>query len=337
MFKQQYYTTLRRKPDIGTFNPKALNQPLFQKHLTRKSTYDELANLSNQAETLRVQNQQLKEKMEKYIQENAENPFCQYKKYQVDLSKKIAEREKELKDFAEHFEKFRTSTDPTFVEVDASSVRMPSYDPITVSLLISNEQKKFFLSKDIKEQNEALKALIAKQQDSLNLLNGRLKVFNQMQAENSIKMAIRSLMNGELPSRLAEIIPTQYIELKTQHKLLSDNLAVLTKKRREAQKVFINKKLRNREKRLCNRSATKIQRIYRGFRVRNALRNQKKCALLIQRIVRRFLARLHFKKILRQREEEEEEEDNIESIVRMRQKRVRVTFETPKRRIIRKK
>ena len=112
---------------------------------------------------------------------------------------------------------------------------------------------------------------------------------------------------------------------------------MLTKKRREAQKVFINKKLRNREKRLCNRSATKIQRIYRGFRVRNALRNQKKCALLIQRIVRRFLARLHFKKILRQREEEEEEEDNIESIVRMRQKRVRVTFETPKRRIIRKK
>ncbi|OHT02188.1 IQ calmodulin-binding motif family protein [Tritrichomonas foetus] len=299
----------QRPTDIGTFNPAALEQPIFQKHLARNSAYEELAQLSNMAENLQKSNVDLRNKLNKYIEEESTNPFCQYKKYALSLSKQISQRETELNDFSEHFRKFRESTDPTFVEINASYVRTPNYDPITVSLLVSNKQKKFFNSKDIKEQNEALKYLISKQKEHIAILNGRLKVFNQFQSENSIKTALESLKRGGIPGSLAGVIPTLSVELRAKHKMLSNELSTIVQKRREVHLKLIEKKLMKRELRNLNRNAVIIQRIFRGYILRKKLMVMQKSAKIIQTAVRGFLARFNYKQILQKRKEEEENEE----------------------------
>ena len=60
MRNQNFWTTDRKSAELGTFNPAALDQAIFQNHLTRNATYEELANLSNYAEELRKQNSIMK-------------------------------------------------------------------------------------------------------------------------------------------------------------------------------------------------------------------------------------------------------------------------------------
>lgn len=325
MRKQNFWTTDRKSADLGTFNPAALDQSIFQNHLTRNSTYEELAKLSNYAEELRKQNTIMKEKLDNAVYDEpfaSGNPFIQFKHFLLSYEKRLAEREAELKDFSSHFSEFRTSSSPTFVQVGASGLRKPGFDPITLSLIVSNEQKKFFKSNDIKDQNEGLRILISKQRESIALIEGRLKMFNQFQAVESIKGTMQSLEQGTLPNSIMISAPSHSHELRTKQRLLSNELSYLVKKRRVIQNERISKKLKRRENKCMNKNAVLIQRFVRGFLLRRRLDKEHKCALKIQRIFRGFIARYKFKLIIeeirkKESEYEYDEENNNEMVPAM--------------------
>lgn len=313
MRKQNFWTIDRKQADLGTFNPAALDQSIFQNHLTRNATYEELAKLSNFAEELQKQNAIMKEKLDNAVYDESvlnENAFLQFKHFLSSFEQRLSQRETELKDFSAHFSQFRTSSAPTFVQVGASGLRRPGFDPITLSLIVSNEQKKFFNSNDIKDQNEGLRILIAKQRESISLIEGRLKMFNQYQAVESIKGTMKSLEQGTIPGSLTSSAPTHSHELRTKQKLLTHELSYLVKKRRVIQEERVKKKLKRRENKLLFRNAVLIQRFIRGFLLRKRLALEHQCALKIQRIARGFIARYKFKLIIKKIKKEEEEEIN---------------------------
>lgn len=329
MNNHQFWTTDQKPSDIGTFNPEALNQPIFQTHPKQSTIYDEIAKLSNYAEELQQKNLQLKEQCETYLNTPIHNSFVDYKIYETKLAGRIAEREAELDDFYKHFSDFRTSSTPTYVQVGASSSRSATFDPIKLSLIVSNDQKTFFKSGDIKDQNENLRLLITKQKESIDLLESRLRVFHNFQQTETIKGALQALSRGMTPGMLSNVAPTHILELRAKHKMLSNELNKLVKKRRSIQQHRIQKKLKRREMRLFNKSATLIQRFYRGYSLRKQLEIEHRSAKKIQICFRAYIARYKYHKILeeiRQREEDEEEDTVDQPEINQNHRQRDVTF-----------
>ena len=308
---------------IGTMNPEAFKLPAL-KVKQKSSTYDQLSKLSLQADNLRKEILGAQAQLSDTINSDKPTPFCTFKKWLIDFEERTQQREKELSIFAKHLTNFRTSTDPTFVEVDAADEKMPNFDPVSYSLLVSNQQRTFFSKDDIIQQNNELKILICEQQEAISNLRSRLKLFEDFQNQNVIKNTIQSLKEGSMPMALAGAAPTRATELRQKQKLLSKELTALVKKRKELLKIHKAEKTEMRHQRMLNAKAVIIQKVWRGYMGRQYMKKMHNAAVKIQKVVRGFLIRYQQKAAMeemvleelrvanrnnKRKEEEEEEED----------------------------
>ena len=307
---------------IGTLNPEAFKLPALRVK-QRASTYDQLAQLSLKADNLRKEILGAQAQLNDTINSDKPTPFCTFKKWLNDFEDRTQQREKELSIFAKHLTNFRTSTDPTFVEVDAADEKMPNFDPVSYSLLVSNQQRTFFSKDDIIQQNNELKILICEQQEAIANLRSRLKLFEDFQNQNVIKNTIQSLKEGSMPMALAGAAPTRATELRQKQKFLSKELTALVKKRKELLKIHKAEKTEMRHQRMLNAKAVLIQKVFRGYMGRLYMQKLNKAAVKIQKVVRGFLIRYQQKAAMEEmvqeeqrianknksKEEEDEEED----------------------------
>lgn len=297
------FNKLSDPKNLGTLNPESFALPAFHKK-RQLSPFDEIAELSKIADELKEQNEELKARLQAQVNQDELNAFQQFQKYQMDINSRMAERESEIDDLASFFNSFRTSRDPTFVEVNASNVRKTKYDTITASLLVSNDQRSFFTTNDLQKLNNELKSLIVAQRESLKSLNGRLKVFEEFQSEVYIKKAIESLKNGNRPAFLTGETPTLKRELEAKQRVLSNELQKLVNIRKEALKPERLEKRRLRNGRRMNAAATKIQRVFRGYVDRKAVKQMREAGLKITNVARGYLARMEYYRILDEMERE---------------------------------
>ncbi|EAY14391.1 IQ calmodulin-binding motif family protein [Trichomonas vaginalis G3] len=275
---------------IGTMNPEALKLPALQ-NKKKPHPYEKFADLALQIDNIVKQIDEEQEKIDNMLASDKPTPFCTFKKWLLDFEERIKERDNELNIFSKHLTSFREKVDPTFVEVDSANEKTPSYDTISYSLLVSNEQRNFFSKQDIVHQNNELKILIHEQQEAISNLRSRLKIFEDFQNKNAIKHTIASLKQGTTPMALAGAAPTRANELRAKQKILSAELVALVKKRVELLKKHNEDRYMARHEKLLNQKALTIQRIWRGYLARKEIKHLNQCAVLIQKHVRGWLVR----------------------------------------------
>ena len=168
-----------RVSDIGTVNPVVLDCPLFQ-YRSLNPTFDEVSDLSTRASELKSEIIRLKSELESLTTSEPQTKYTKFKKAEMDFAKKLDEREAELENFAKFLNVYRIDSNPTFVEIEAlqSQRNRPMFDAINASLLVSNPQRSFFRRNDIEFQNEELKGIIGEQEQTLRVLEARLKLFS---------------------------------------------------------------------------------------------------------------------------------------------------------------
>ena len=275
---------------VGTMNPNALSRPLLQRKTVHKS-YEQFSQLSEQLEQVKNENAVLQAQLDSMLNAEKPTPFCQFKKWEIDFQDRLKEREKELQAFSRYIDTFRTQSQPTFVRVDAANVRRPDFDSICVSLLVSNPEKYFFNKDDLVQINQQLTILIDQQADALKLLSARLNLFTQFQSRFAIQTTINSLRNNEAPSALFAEAPTRALELKTKRKMLSAELAVLIKARRELVAEKMEKRMKKRRKRNRIKMSIKINSVIRGYLARQKMKKLHQAAVKIQKVWRGYIQR----------------------------------------------
>lgn len=279
------------KMTLGTLNPHALNNPLFQKS-TNNSVYDEVIELSMRAEQLKSENEMLKAQLNEIINEPNANAFCQFEKWQQQFQQLLAKRDNQLEEFRKHVMSFRESTNPSFIEVMSKKTSPIQFDTISYTLLVSNPQRGWFSSDDISKQNYDLKDLIRTQENTIKVLNARLALFDQFKNKTQAKETINSLLNGEIPTPMQAAAPTRSVELRTTKKLMSSHLKELVDERKKIMAPKLEKKMQKRNERAQGQMAVKIQKIVRGFLARLQLKRMHKAAVTIQSFWRGCLVRL---------------------------------------------
>jgi hypothetical protein len=281
----------------GTLNPVALDQPIFQRKTIRRS-YDQIAHLTQELDAIKTSYNSLKKRLDEGLKAPKPTPFYHFKKWLFEFETRLREREFELSAFSKYIDSFRHKPNPTFVEVDASRVKRPRFDTVTVSLLVSNPQRYAFSTPDLKRQNHELEQLIKEQSSALDIVKARLALFAKFQHNRAAETVRACLEAGIVPKALGGEAPTQALELKTKRKMLSATLAELVAERRGLIAVKVKKRMKLRRHRLRMRMSVKIQSAARGFLVRIRMKQMKKAAVQIQRVYRGFRVRWHQKKAM---------------------------------------
>ena len=211
-----------------------------------------MSNLTIKFQKLKNEQKAINAELSEIIEQSS-NPFATYKKWLTSLEARFHERESEIHDFKHHLTNYRSSPDPTFVEISASKKRKPQYDAVTVSLLISNRERSFFNLEDIKQQNDELRLLIEQQKETLNLIKTRLKLFGQYERNQSISKVVESLKQGQAPLVLGSDAPSRVLELQTKQRHLSAELKSVVEKRKILTNQRLQKKLLLRKEREKNK------------------------------------------------------------------------------------
>ena len=274
----------------GSLNSPPLSKRNGDKKAVSRS-YDEIAELSGQLDALKKEYGELEEALDSMINSETLTPFCQFKKWEMELNQRLSEREAELSAFSKYLGSFRKEPDPTFVEVDAAKMKEPRFDSITASLLVANPERTFFNNGDLAERNNELHTLILQQGETLNLLKSRLMLFTKYQHANSAAAAVESLKKGEIPMALLGSAPTKSAELKTKKKVLAGELASLIEVRKELMAAKWQKRLEVRKYKHTIRMAIVIQRVFRGYLVRLRMKTMKEAATKIQSAWRGYFVR----------------------------------------------
>jgi hypothetical protein len=274
---------------IGTLNPKAFGLPVFQ-HRHSTSAVGQIASLTARADELKKSNQGWHDQLRERIQRSTLTVYERFLRSQMMLSERIAKREAELEDLASYFDSFRTSADPTFVEVSAA--RKTRYDSLVATLLVSNRQRSFFSNTDLVTVNSELTALIVRQRQQLQDLAANLKVFEDFDTQVYIPYAIQTLRKGDRPFRSGTPAPTKLAELLAKKKTLQGELSKLVNTRKELLKPEQTRKMKRRHAILMNAKATLIQSRWRGYCARKYIRRMKAAALKLTSVARGFLVRL---------------------------------------------
>lgn len=262
--KTRHFTP--RVSDIGTVNPVVLDCPLFQ-YRSLNPTFDEVSDLSTRASELKSEIIRLKSELESLTTSEPQTKYTKFKKAEMDFAKKLDEREAELENFAKFLNVYRIDSNPTFVEIEAlqSQRNRPMFDAINASLLVSNPQRSFFRRNDIEFQNEELKGIIGEQEQTLRVLEARLKLFSSYQSANTPQFTVDSLRRGMTPTILGSRTPTQVDEITAKHKALSNELASLVRERNSLkQKRIAAKLVRRRRRERVRRAMTGHESIRSG-------------------------------------------------------------------------
>lgn len=262
--KTRHFTP--RVSDIGTVNPVVLDCPMFQ-YRSLNPTFDEVSDLSTRASELRSEIIRLKSELESLTTSEPQTKYTKFKKAEMDFAKKLDEREAELENFAKFLNVYRVDSNPTFVEIEAlqSQRNRPIFDAINASLLVSNPQRSFFRRNDIEFQNEELKGIIGEQEQTLRVLEARLKLFSSYQSANTPQFTVDSLRRGMTPTILGSRTPTQVDEITAKHKALSNELASLVRERNSLkQKRIAAKLVRRRRRERVRRAMTGHESIRSG-------------------------------------------------------------------------
>jgi hypothetical protein len=240
--------------DIGTLNPEALSSPVLVRPSVR-AQFDTVASLSATIAALKADHDSLQTNLSQLINSDEQTRFTKFKKDEIEFSRKLAKREAEIEEFGRFLDRYRMNARPTFVEVDASAIgksRKTTYDLISASLLVSNDQRGFFTKGDIERQNHELRSLIDQQEETLRLLDARLKLFNSFQQAHTAEHTLNSLRRGYPPLSLASEAPTISTELRTKLNVLANELAQLVSERKELTDRRIAEKLKLRKRRLSS-------------------------------------------------------------------------------------
>lgn len=259
--------SINRTGTLGSFT---LTQNLPKKN--NRNIYLEISKLSTEYEKLKNENEILQQELYDSIMESR-NPYCQMKKTLLEFSAKLTEREKEVEHIKKFLEQSKT-TDPTFVEVSLNQDREASFDLVATSLLVSNEQRNFFKTDEIKRQNEELNHLIQMQKEKLQSINSRLQFYSRYQVTRSPRFTIDSLRRGEKPTDLTDSAPDQLLEQRMKIRLLSKELKSLVEKRVELKNSQKSQSLKARIAKRKHQAALKIQKVFRGFLTRRQLNNK---------------------------------------------------------------
>jgi hypothetical protein len=274
---------------LGTLNPEAFSLPVFQPGQS-KSAVGQVAPLAARAEQLKRLNGAWKDALRSRIARADLTVYERFLKSQMILSERLTKREAELEDLAAYFDSFRTSADPTFVEISAA--RRTRYDALAATLLVSNRQRAFFSKADLISLNSELAALMARQREDLQHLAWRLKVFENFDTQVYIPHAIQSLRKGDRPTHAGTPTLTKLEELLAIKKELQEELSKLVVRRKDLLKPEQTRKLKRRHDILVNAKATRIQSVWRGYLVRKYFRRMKMAGLKITSLARGFLVRL---------------------------------------------
>jgi hypothetical protein len=228
--------------------------------------------------------------------------FYQFEKWIMEFRERLQNREFELSAFTSHIDSFRREANPTFVEVDASRVKRPHFDTLTVTLLVSNSQRTSFSSRDLEGQKKELVQLIDQQTTGLDLVKARLALFTQFQREH-LAETVRACLDAHIvPKALAGNAPTRALELKTKRKMMIATLAQLVGERRELVAARVEKRMKLRRHRLRMRMAIRLQAVMRGFMVRREIKIMRQAATKIESVWRGFKVRWEQKQAMDQME-----------------------------------
>ena len=281
---------ITRKKKIGTVNPESLSLPILQKK-NLYPTFNELAKLSFKAETLKNESDKLEQNFYDMLNVEDSNNFCKYKKWQLDFQQRLAQRQQELQAFSRMLPTFRTTSNPNNSDLIAMKPKHFDSDNLTYTLLLNNNYRKFFSLPDINSQNDELKKLIDEQKNELDLLNARLNLFRQCYQRDNPKMTVHALMNKTIPSPAAARSPDRTMEFNVEKKVLQEQLQEIIQQRKSILNARTAQKMKRREERKKNQSATRIQKVWRGYKTRQDFKLQKASATKIQKVWRGYKVR----------------------------------------------
>lgn len=228
-----------------------MTNPVFV-HKSHHMKLDEVSELSAMVSKLKRENEELQQTLNIIVNGQDQTKYTKFKRAEMEFSLKLQQRELELENFAKFMNDYRGNSNPTFVEVQTQRLRgtrTTGFDAINASLLVSNQQRSFFTKDDIEGQNDELKLLIEEQEQTLRLLDARLKLFSNFQNANTAQFTIDSLKRGCAPTALASRAPTVSDELNTKHKALTAELLALIKERKALTAKRVAQKLMRRKKR----------------------------------------------------------------------------------------
>lgn len=267
---------------FGSFNPCALSLPQFRNNRINYQ-YKEITELTTRANELKHENEVIEIRLKDLFNSPDANSFYRFKKRQIDFQLRLVQRDKEISEFAKQFGEFRTSTDISFMDTKVMQSKESHFDNISFNLLISNKQRPFFTREDIISLNEELRELIKSQEENIKLLRARLNLFESYHNHDSIRQTIKTLKRGLFPTPLHSATPTKAAELKTKRKLLSNQLQKLIEERKALLNPKLTAKMKRRNEKLRNASATKIQSCVRMYLAKLHIKKLHICATLIQK------------------------------------------------------
>lgn len=293
--------------DYTSTNPGSLDLSELNKRLPNKMTqsfaYSEIANLSESIETLKKENDKLKQQL--CNQQKNHNSFnetdeshlstgLQLEQRLLTLSERLKERDREINALFKsitfkHEPKMKVK--PNFIETNHTKSSKTIMGKSSSPFILSNDQLTFFKADDIERQNQQLKEMISTTENDVHYIKTRQSLYETMQHDNRVSSVMSHLNEGRTPNKLIDTAPDQLDELDITIQLLQNELKSLIRKKKHLIDERRTKKFNLRKYRLQFRSALKIQKVVRGYFARQAFIKQKKAAILIQKIFKGYYTR----------------------------------------------
>ena len=230
------------KKGMGTNKTDSFNPDAFYEQVKKKSFtnyYDDLSKLSSKVESLKQENELLKQELFD-IATSSENPtgYHQIKKNILAFTAKNNLREKEVETISKALSAAKKSSEPTLLSsILPKEKNLLGLDSVAESLLISNPQKTFFKAGELEVQNKEIRRLIKMLSNSLQNYKKRLDIYQTCQTENKVSLHIESLKRKQNPPLLAEAAPAQVVEQREKIKLLRKELRTLVNNRLKMQQI----------------------------------------------------------------------------------------------------
>lgn len=279
----------------GSLDFTALNNQLPNK-MSQSSAYEEISNLSSIIDSLQKENQLLTQKIRgSTANNNSQNSLSAALILEQKLQKfmeRLKERDKELNEISKCL-----TINPNFINLKnqtrKQNEKASAFDMFKSSLLISNDQKKFFKAPELERQNQELREIIQRQEEQIRIVKARQSIYQQLQQNNSISTKLDQLNKSPKTPKFVYDVLDQTQEQDLTIQMLQSELISLINTRKLMVEKRKDDKLNLRKYRLQYKSALTIQRVVKGFITRMRYKRQKKSAILIQKVIRGFLVRRH--------------------------------------------